>query len=351
MSFLLLHCRPGFEGECAAELQARAGELGVAGYCRAAAGAGHIEFHGVDGHELEGLYRGLPFRRLVFARQWWLVLARCDALPPGDRVGALVAAAAGLPAAAGELWLETPDTNEGKQLSPLCRGIRRPLEQALRQAGRLRADGSLRLMVLFAATDTALVGWALPGNSAAEPMGIPRLRFPREAPSRSTLKLEEALLYFLSDEERSRLLRPGMTAVDLGAAPGGWSWQLARRGLRVTAVDNGPMADTVMATGMVEHLRADAFGYRPGKPVEWLVCDVVEQPARIAGLIADWFARGLCRRAIFNLKLPMKKRYPELERCFAVIDRRLREAGVAYGLEARQLYHDREEVTVWLAVL
>ena len=57
-------------------------------------------------------------------------------------------------------------------------------------------------------------------------MGIPRLRLPG-APSRSAAKLEEALLYFLGDEAE-RLLRGGMSAVDLGAAPGGWTWILAR---------------------------------------------------------------------------------------------------------------------------
>lgn len=51
--------------------------------------------------------------------------------------------------------------------------------------------------------------------------------------SRAAYKLEEVL-------ERDRLLKPGMTVVDLGAAPGGWS-QLARKQLgergRVIAID------------------------------------------------------------------------------------------------------------------
>jgi 23S rRNA (uridine2552-2'-O)-methyltransferase len=51
--------------------------------------------------------------------------------------------------------------------------------------------------------------------------------------SRAAYKLEELI-------ERDRLLKPGMTVVDLGAAPGGWS-QVARRMLgdvgRVLALD------------------------------------------------------------------------------------------------------------------
>jgi 23S rRNA (uridine2552-2'-O)-methyltransferase len=55
--------------------------------------------------------------------------------------------------------------------------------------------------------------------------------------SRSAYKLTEI-------DERDKLLRPGQTAVDLGAAPGGWSQVLAQRlgaGGRVIAIDLLPM--------------------------------------------------------------------------------------------------------------
>ncbi|MGA7799534.1 MAG: 23S rRNA (cytidine(2498)-2'-O)-methyltransferase RlmM, partial [Gammaproteobacteria bacterium] len=35
MSGLFLHCRPGFEKECAAEIQHRGAAVGITGYCRA----------------------------------------------------------------------------------------------------------------------------------------------------------------------------------------------------------------------------------------------------------------------------------------------------------------------------
>jgi 23S rRNA (cytidine2498-2'-O)-methyltransferase len=172
---------------------------------------------------------------------------------------------------------------------------------------------------------------------------------PRDAPSRSTLKLAEALLTLLTEDERARLLKPGMRAVDLGAAPGGWSWQLASRGLQVTALDNGRLAPEVLATGMVEHLRADGLTWRPRRPVDWLVCDMVERPIRIAALVADWIATRHCRNAIFNLKLPMKKRREEVDRCRELIAARLDAEGLRYRLRIKQLYHDREEVTAFLA--
>jgi 23S rRNA (cytidine2498-2'-O)-methyltransferase len=43
----------------------------------------------------------------------------------------------------------------------------------------------------------------------------------------------------------------------------------------------------------------------------------------------------------------MKKRFEELERCRAIIDEAL--GGSGYYLRMKQLFHDREEVTAYLA--
>ena len=61
-----------------------------------------------------------------------------------------------------------------------------------------------------------------------------------------------------------------------------------------------------------------------------------------------WIAEGHARQAIFNLKLPMKKRYDEVERCRALIADALERHAVRARLALRQLYHDREEVTGYL---
>jgi 23S rRNA (cytidine2498-2'-O)-methyltransferase len=145
----------------------------------------------------------------------------------------------------------------------------------------------------------------------------------------------------MSDAERARWLKPGMTAVDLGASPGGWTWQLAHRSIRTTAIDNGPMDQQLMQSGIVTHLREDGFKFRPRKPVDWLVCDMVEKPRRIAALVAQWLDDGACRFAIFNLKLPMKTRFEETRLCLGAV------RAAAAEVRARQLYHDREEITVF----
>jgi len=99
---------------------------------------------------------------------------------------------------------------------------------------------------------------------------------------------------------------------------------------------------------MIKHYRADGFRWRPEHPVDWLVCDMVEQPKRVAELIGDWLIQGDCRRVIFNLKLPMKKRYAEVGQIREQLMQRLHDAGIDLQWRARQLYHDREEITVAL---
>jgi 23S rRNA (cytidine2498-2'-O)-methyltransferase len=83
-----------------------------------------------------------------------------------------------------------------------------------------------RLLLTFKSGREVFWAWPMSNNSAMWPMGIPRLKFPREAPSRSTLKLEEAWHHFIPRDQWDERLHSDMTGVDLGAAPGGWTWQL-----------------------------------------------------------------------------------------------------------------------------
>ncbi|MDD5034328.1 MAG: 23S rRNA (cytidine(2498)-2'-O)-methyltransferase RlmM [Methylococcaceae bacterium] len=347
---LLLHCRAGFEKECAAEIQAQAQDLEVLGYAKTRPGSGHVLFTPYEERDMNVLSKDLHFADLCFARQMLFVLPLLEKISPTDRISPLLEAARSLAERFSDLFLETADTNEAKELSVFVRKFSGPFSRAMQDAGMLATSPKApRLHLFFIDSTTVYVGLSRPGNSSPWTMGIPRLKFPRSAPSRSTLKLEEAFLFFLGEDPRS--LQPGMKAVDLGAAPGGWTWQLVKRSLRVTAVDNGPMDKALLDSGIVEHLRTDGFRYRPPKPVDWLVCDMVEQPARIAQLVARWLAEGDCRQALFNLKLPMKKRYEEMKRCRNLIEIALDDAEIPFRLSFKQLYHDREEITGYLVRL
>ena len=345
LSGLLLYCRAGFEKECAQDITQAAENLGVSGWCKALPDSACVMFKPAQAGDLTILQKHLSFAELCFARQM-VFIGDQILLSPENRLPPLIEAAKALGGPFSCLWLETADTNAAKELSGFCRKFEPHLKKSLDQNGLLKSGNNRlpRLHVFFTDSTSAYAGISQPGNSSNWPMGIPRLRMPREAPSRSTLKLAEAILEMLSEQERAQI-RPGRRAVDLGAAPGGWTWQLVNRGMKVTAVDNGPMDKALMESGLVEHLRADGFTFRPRHPVDWLVCDMVEKPARVVDLIARWFERGDCRAAIFNLKLPMKRRFEEVNQARDILQERLLRLDGSWRIIARQLYHDREEVT------
>jgi 23S rRNA (cytidine2498-2'-O)-methyltransferase len=346
---VLVQCRAGFEADAALELQKRADAARILGSTSPEKGYCLLDL--ATPQPRDQLQRRLDASQLVFSRQSFQFFARLDALPERDRLNPLVAAVIAGGERFSTVLLETPDTNDAKEISAFLRRFAPLFDEAMRGAGLLCPDSPHlpRLHVFFVGATRVFVGLSSPSDGSAWPMGIPRLAMPKDAPSRSTLKLAEAILTLLSPDEQRTTLQPGLQAVDLGAAPGGWSWQLAaRHGMRVTALDNGPLAPAVLATGRVEHLRADGFTWRPKKPVAWMVCDMVEQPSRIAALMAEWVASGLCRHSIFNLKLPMKRRHEEVERCRALIALRFHQAGSKYILRIKHLYHDREEVSCYL---
>ena len=328
----LVYCRPGFERDCVEETQAKPIET--------AENSGFLVLQGKP---------KLTYRQLTFARQLLRLHGVVNDLPERDRLTPLLAALPAEPEKFSALYLEVPDTNEGKTLSGFTRRFQPLLEDELRKNSRLVDDPTLpRLHIFFPDNHRAFIASGDQHNSTAALNGIQRVSMVSDAPSRSYLKLAEAFEVFLDQKEQALWLKPGMTAVDLGAAPGGWTWQLVQRGLKVIAVDNGPLKGAAAGHPSIKHLRQDGFRFRPQRPVDWLVCDMVEQPQRVATLMTEWFIGGLTQRAIFNLKLPMKKRVAALHESLNSMRTALNNKGIRYRLEAKQLYHDREEVTVFL---
>lgn len=180
--------------------------------------------------------------------------------------------------------------------------------------------------------------------------GQRRMADDEAAPSRSYLKVEEAYIVL------GREPQPDETVVDLGAAPGGWSYSAAKRGARVIAIDNGPLKGGALNHPLIEHRLEDAFKFQPdftevaeGEPDEtevfdWLFCDLVEEPHHVMqNIVTPWLAQGWCRHFVINLK-------------FGHVDalallREIRAKGSPFATHAanlriRHLYHDREEFTL-----
>lgn len=347
MSGLLCYCRQGFEPELAAELTERAGQAGIAGYARTRRNDGYV-LYACEPDQVDTLSELLPWRGLIFARQKLRVLAELPQLDPTDRITPILAALEGQ-SRFGDLWVEHPDSDAGKPLAGLARSFGNALRPALRKAGLLTDKPNVkfpRLHITFVDGTHAFVSVADTRDAAPWLLGIPRLKLLPDAPSRSALKLEEALMTLLDADERERLVKAGMKAADLGAAPGGWTWVLTRQHMKVSSIDNGPLRQHVLDTGLVEHLRADGFHWQPEQPLDWMVCDMVEQPRKVAERMATWLREGWCKHAIFNLKLPMKKRWDETALCLELF---AQQAGKPLLIRAKQLYHDREEITVFVS--
>ncbi len=117
-------------------------------------------------------------------------------------------------------------------------------------------------------------------------------------PSRAYLKLWEACTLWRAWPQ------PGELCLDLGAAPGGWTWALARLGARVVAVDKAALDPAIAAMPGVSVRQESAFALDPaGEPaVDWLFSDVIAYPSRLLTLVQAWIASGRAGRILCTLK-------------------------------------------------
>lgn len=201
--------------------------------------------------------------------------------------------------------------------------------------------GELVLDVIVRPDEPRWVGFHRHGDAHSPfPGGRVPLALPSEAPSRAWLKLEEAVAW-------SRLpLRRDQVAVEIGSAPGGASFALLQRGLKVVGVDPGKMAPQVLAASGFSHLQLSLGDLRleqlPAK-VDWLLMDVNLAPQvalhgvrRIVSAL-----RPSLRGVIFTLKLNDWKLAAEVPAF------RARVAGMGLeGVRATQLHANRREICV-----
>lgn len=341
---LLCLCRIGFEKEVASELADMAANIGVIGYVKASPSSGCASFVCSSFEDAQRLMESRTYDRLIFIRHWFLTFGLLKNLGTEDRATPLAAQLADMPAVKAINPINF-DTNDGKSLAGLAKSLSRHVTRVTEKQNKIRKNSPWLGQLLFVDGQSAFVGVTLEEHISAWDVGIPRLKVPREAPSRATLKLEEAWHQFVPRKQWDERLAPSMTAVDLGAAPGGWTWQLVNKSMFVEAVDNGPMAESLMESGQVRHHVMDGFLYQPAKPVNWLVCDIADKPARVASMIERWALNRWFGEAVFNLKLPMKQRYRAVMEAQEQIEGSLKAAGIKHALRFKQLYHDREEVT------
>ena len=129
MSSVVIFCRSGFENDAAAEITFHAAEQGFAGYVKAKPNTGYVVYECFEAHHSDEIIKKVDFKNMVFARQWFAGTL-LENMPVEDRVSAVVEAAKDFTLCS-ELRVETPDTNEGKELLTFCKKISTPLKKAL----------------------------------------------------------------------------------------------------------------------------------------------------------------------------------------------------------------------------
>jgi 23S rRNA (cytidine2498-2'-O)-methyltransferase len=171
------------------------------------------------------------------------------------------------------------------------------------------------------------------------PGGRVRLGRTPQQISRAEFKLEEVLQTFPIDLPRHGL------AVDFGAAPGGWTRILRAHGLRVVAVDPGDLDPRIASDRGVSHRRTTAGEYLRTNDdrVDVIVNDMRMDPLLSCQLMVE-AARHLWPAgwAVVTLKTGTNRILDTVHRCLSVL------AATYQIIGARQLHHNRHEVTVVL---
>ena len=135
----MLYCRAGFEKECAGEIQDKANQLEIFGFPRLKKNQGYVIFECYQDGDADKLIRKLDFQTLIFARQLFAVATEFIELPGEDRISPILEQLneIGTFPVCGEIRIETPDTNEAKELLKFCRKFTVPLRQVMRKKGVL----------------------------------------------------------------------------------------------------------------------------------------------------------------------------------------------------------------------
>ena len=194
-----------------------------------------------------------------------------------------------------------------------------------------------RLVQVCVLGSSQLVLGEVPARDAVSlaPGGRARMKRQADAPSRASMKLDEALEWYGVSPGR------GEVCADLGSAPGGWTRRLVERGARVVSVDPGKLAEDLAKSSKVKHYFQSAFQFEPEEPVDWLFCDMAWRPLEVAQLLSKWGRKKWATHLVANIKLPMKDKLPMVWAA-----RHTLENGGWKHVRIRQLYHDRDEVTV-----
>jgi len=155
--------------------------------------------------------------------------------------------------------------------------------------------------------------------------------------SRAEFKLLEAFHVFEPDQTNKN-------ALDLGAAPGGWTNVLLERGYDVTAVDPAEMDGRLLGNPRLTHIKSTVQHAALKKNLFSLILNDMRmdyaESCRIMNGMSELLAPN--GSAIMTLKLPSGKWLSKTKHALSIL------SGAYTVADARQLFHNRSEATVFL---
>jgi len=190
-------------------------------------------------------------------------------------------------------------------------------------------------------TDSAIyAGISRPEDNLSDWSGG-AVRFRREEGqlSRAKFKLLEAEREFGLDLSAYR------SAVDIGAAPGGWTSLLLERGLKVTAIDPAKLHPSLLKSPNLTYIRKNASEVKfKENEFDLLVCDMSWSPKLMVQLVTG-LLHGLSPggTAIVTIKLMHKKPMALIKEVIASFENSRLQVQ-----RAKQLFHNREEITLYM---
>ncbi|KKO55519.1 SAM-dependent methyltransferase [Paenibacillus sp. DMB20] len=193
---------------------------------------------------------------------------------------------------------------------------------------------------LFAGKEKWYLGVSKPDENLSDWNGG-AIRFQREEGqiSRAKFKLLEA------EKQFSIPFSSFGRALDIGAAPGGWTSFLLERGIQVTAVDPAQMHETLIHRSGLRIIQKNAAEVKfKEHEFDLIVCDMSWSPKQMArlvtGLLYSLVPGGT---AVITVKLLTKKPMALIKEITGIFEEsRMQIQG------AKQLFHNRDEITLYM---
>ena len=230
--------------------------------------------------------------------------------------------------------------SKGAKLAASKAEVRQQLNEALEQAGATISLQSPELIIaVYAHQEYIWVGFGTVEEMRSSwPGGAVRFQREDNQISRAKFKLLEAEQAFGLDFTLFK------NAIDVGAAPGGWTSLLLERGLRVTAIDPANLDERLIGYPGLTHLKKNASEVKlPKASFDLLVCDMSWSPNQMSKLVLELqYALMPYAYGIITVKLMHKKGMQSIRE----VKERL--SSSFHILRAKQLFHNREEITLFI---